>query len=331
MQYSATPAPQGLYDPQFERDACGVAAVADIKGRRSHSIVNNGVTALINLDHRGAAGADPAVGDGAGILIQVPDELLPGGRRLRRCRSAPTRGTARRTPSGWRSCRPTERAARRGQGDRRPDRRGGGPELLGWRPVPTDPVGSGVGQMALDVMPAFEQLFLAAPGRRRTAHCRSASTWTGSSTRPASGSSTTPRSLTGERARRLLRVAVQPDHRLQGHADHRAAAGVLRRHHRRADDERDRDRALPVLHQHLPGLAAGPPVPLHRAQRRDQHRPRQPQPDARPRGDAGLQADPRRPGQGVPDLHPGRARTRRRSTRCSSCCTWAAAPCRTRC
>ena len=76
MQYSATPAPQGLYDPQFERDACGVAAVADIKGRRSHSIVNNGVTALINLDHRGAAGADPAVGDGAGILIQVPDELF---------------------------------------------------------------------------------------------------------------------------------------------------------------------------------------------------------------------------------------------------------------
>ena len=54
MQYSATPAPQGLYDPQFERDACGVAAVADIKGRRSHSIVNRGVTALINLDHRGA-------------------------------------------------------------------------------------------------------------------------------------------------------------------------------------------------------------------------------------------------------------------------------------
>ena len=76
MQYSATPAPQGLYDPQYERDACGVAAVADIKGRRSHSIVNNGVTALINLDHRGAAGADPAVGDGAGILIQVPDELF---------------------------------------------------------------------------------------------------------------------------------------------------------------------------------------------------------------------------------------------------------------
>ena len=76
MQYSATPAPQGLYDPQFERDACGVAAVADIKGRRSHSIVADGVTALINLDHRGAAGADPAVGDGAGILFQVPDELL---------------------------------------------------------------------------------------------------------------------------------------------------------------------------------------------------------------------------------------------------------------
>ena len=76
MKYSAIPGPQGLYDPAFERDSCGVAAVADIKGRRSNKIVADGITALINLEHRGAAGADPAVGDGAGILFQVPEAFL---------------------------------------------------------------------------------------------------------------------------------------------------------------------------------------------------------------------------------------------------------------
>jgi len=76
VRYSATPAPQGLYDPVHEHDACGVAAVIDIAGRRSHRIVADGVTALINLDHRGAAGADPAVGDGAGLLMQVPAAFL---------------------------------------------------------------------------------------------------------------------------------------------------------------------------------------------------------------------------------------------------------------
>ncbi len=76
LPFSAQPGRQGLYDPAFEHDACGVAAVADIKGRRSNKIVADGITALINLDHRGAAGADPAVGDGAGILFQVPDAFL---------------------------------------------------------------------------------------------------------------------------------------------------------------------------------------------------------------------------------------------------------------
>ena len=127
MQYSATPAPQGLYDPQFERDACGVAAVADIKGRRSHSIVADGVTALINLDHRGAAGADPAVGDGAGILIQVPDELFREVADFQLPVSPdPRHGQAYAVGTGVPAAGP-ERAARRGQGDRRPDRRRGGP------------------------------------------------------------------------------------------------------------------------------------------------------------------------------------------------------------
>src|SRR5436305_13742335 len=66
----------GLYDPRNEHDACGVGFVANIKGRKSHDIIRNGLQILVNLDHRGAVGADPLVGDGAGIMIQMPDELL---------------------------------------------------------------------------------------------------------------------------------------------------------------------------------------------------------------------------------------------------------------
>jgi glutamate synthase (NADPH/NADH) large chain len=70
------PHSQGLYDPRKEHDACGVGFVANIKGRKSHEVVACGLEILVNLDHRGAVGADPLVGDGAGILIQIPDGLL---------------------------------------------------------------------------------------------------------------------------------------------------------------------------------------------------------------------------------------------------------------
>jgi len=73
---SAVPERQGLYDPANEHDACGVGFVAHIKGRKSHSIIQQGLLILKNLDHRGAVGADPLMGDGAGILIQIPDEYL---------------------------------------------------------------------------------------------------------------------------------------------------------------------------------------------------------------------------------------------------------------
>jgi glutamate synthase (NADPH/NADH) large chain len=73
---SAVPEQQGLYDPANEHDACGVGFVAHIKGQKSHSIVEQGLQILKNLDHRGAVGADPLMGDGAGILIQIPDAYL---------------------------------------------------------------------------------------------------------------------------------------------------------------------------------------------------------------------------------------------------------------
>jgi glutamate synthase (NADPH) large chain len=66
---SATPPPQGLYDPRNEHDSCGVAFVVDVAGRRSHDVVARGRAALCRLDHRGARGAEPNTGDGAGVMI----------------------------------------------------------------------------------------------------------------------------------------------------------------------------------------------------------------------------------------------------------------------
>ena len=70
------PAAEGLYDPRLEHDSCGVGFIADIKGRKSHQIVKDGLTILLNLEHRGAVGADPRAGDGAGILIQIPHKFF---------------------------------------------------------------------------------------------------------------------------------------------------------------------------------------------------------------------------------------------------------------
>lgn len=74
----ALPEKQGLYDPAYEHDSCGVAFVAKLDGHPSHATVEQGLEALVNLDHRGATGADPAAGDGAGILVQMPDAFFRG-------------------------------------------------------------------------------------------------------------------------------------------------------------------------------------------------------------------------------------------------------------
>src|SRR5438477_859868 len=73
---AAERASRGLYDPRNEHDACGVGFVVNIKGRKSHDIISRGLQILVNLDHRGAVGADPLMGDGAGCMIQMPDGLL---------------------------------------------------------------------------------------------------------------------------------------------------------------------------------------------------------------------------------------------------------------
>jgi len=71
-----TPLPQGLYDPALDKDSCGVGFVANIKGRKSHQIIEDGLKILCNLEHRGAVGADPRMGDGAGILVQIPHKFF---------------------------------------------------------------------------------------------------------------------------------------------------------------------------------------------------------------------------------------------------------------
>ena len=98
------PEPQGLYDPALDKDSCGVGFIADIKGRKSHQIVEDGLQILCNLEHRGAVGADPRMGDGAGILVQIPHKFFftQGGRA--RLHAA---GARANTPSGNCSCRAT--------------------------------------------------------------------------------------------------------------------------------------------------------------------------------------------------------------------------------
>src|SRR6476659_3807842 len=76
MKLAAPPPAQGLYDPRHEHDSCGVGFVVDLKGRKTHRLVRDGLTALINLNHRGACGCENNTGDGAGVLIQIPHEFL---------------------------------------------------------------------------------------------------------------------------------------------------------------------------------------------------------------------------------------------------------------
>src|SRR5262245_37347327 len=76
MTHPTMPKRQGLYDPAFEHDACGVGFVCNIDGLRSHSVIERGIQVLENLQHRGAAGSDPETGDGAGMLLQLPHAFL---------------------------------------------------------------------------------------------------------------------------------------------------------------------------------------------------------------------------------------------------------------
>jgi glutamate synthase (NADPH/NADH) large chain len=151
--FSAIPGPQGLYDPADERDACGVAMVADIQGRRSHGIVVDALTALANLEHRGAAGAEPTSGDGAGILLQLPDEFLRAVAEF----ELPERGQYA-AGIAFLPFESEERVEAMQQIERIAEEEN--LVVLGWRDVPVDPEKANVGPTALSVAPHFAQLFV---------------------------------------------------------------------------------------------------------------------------------------------------------------------------
>ena len=147
------PPAQGLYDPRFEHDACGVSFVVDMHGRATHRMVELGLASLCNLDHRGATNAEANVGDGAGILIQVPDRFL----REVVDFELPAAGSyavgmaflPREPQDEARAIDAIEKIAA-----------AEGLQVLGWRVVPTDD--SMIGQQARDAEPSFRQVFLAA-------------------------------------------------------------------------------------------------------------------------------------------------------------------------
>ncbi|MDR1265392.1 MAG: glutamate synthase large subunit [Propionibacteriaceae bacterium] len=144
----------GLYDPEQEHASCGVGFVTRLDGVPRHQIVEQALTVLENLDHRGATGVDPQAGDGAGILVQVPDDFYRA--RVDFALPAPGRYAV---GLAFLPTDPSERAeAKAAIADLA---RREGLELLGWRPTPADP--TGLSPISVAVMPCFEQLFLAAP------------------------------------------------------------------------------------------------------------------------------------------------------------------------
>jgi glutamate synthase (NADPH/NADH) large chain len=145
----------GLFDPALEKDSCGVGFIADIKGRKSHKIVEDALTVLVNLEHRGAVGADPRAGDGAGILVQIPHKFF--------ARKAAELGFTLPAPgqyavgalflphdAAWRQEIMDTYAAIAAQE---------GMKVLGWRDVPTD--NSTLGESVKPTEPVNKQVFIA--------------------------------------------------------------------------------------------------------------------------------------------------------------------------
>ncbi|MCB1127417.1 MAG: hypothetical protein KDM81_13055, partial [Verrucomicrobiae bacterium] len=148
------PPKQGLYDPWFEKDACGVGFVVHVKGHPSHRIVQQGLEILRNLTHRGACGCEPNTGDGAGLLIQIPHEFfrqeagkagfdLPAAGQY-----AVGMAYLPKDPAEQRACEDAFAAIAADEGQ----------PVIGWRTVPTD--NSMIGETALASEPAVRQVFL---------------------------------------------------------------------------------------------------------------------------------------------------------------------------
>lgn len=148
------PPAQGLYDPRHEHDACGVGFVANIEGEKSHDIVQKGIQVLINLTHRGACGCDPATGDGAGILIQIPHTFFAS-----ECSQAgfelPNAGEYG-VGMVFLPVDPQERIICEGILEKAA--RQEGLKVLGWRDTPIN--GNSIGRIARSSQPYIEQIFI---------------------------------------------------------------------------------------------------------------------------------------------------------------------------
>ena len=148
---------QGLYDPSQEHDACGVGLVANIKGIKSHEIIEQGIEVLINLEHRGAAGADAETGDGAGIMIQMPHEFF-----RRECAKLDIDLPHAGEYAVGMVFLPREHHAReRCENIIESSTAAEGMRFLGWRDVPVND--SAIGTLAAQVMPRIRQFFVQRP------------------------------------------------------------------------------------------------------------------------------------------------------------------------
>ena len=154
MHQDGMPKKQGLYDPRFERDSCGVGFVVNVDGTRSHRIIRQGLEVLCNLAHRGACGCDPETGDGAGALIQIPHEFL-----RRDCQAM---GMQLPSPGDYgvgMVFLPRELEARaRLERVLEEGIEAEGQELLGWRDVPVD--SQAIGSLARESEPVIRQIFV---------------------------------------------------------------------------------------------------------------------------------------------------------------------------
>ncbi len=154
MSQTRRPGKCGLYDPQWEHDACGIGAVANISGRRDHSIIEYGNEVLLNLMHRGAAGSDESTGDGAGILFQIPHEFFDEEVRRLRFRLPERNRYGVAMVFGPRD--PGFRGRCEDLLNRAIDHLG--LKVLGWRDVPTD--NSCLGELAREAEPSVRQVFI---------------------------------------------------------------------------------------------------------------------------------------------------------------------------
>lgn len=155
MNNTGLPEKQGLYDPQFEHDACGVGFVCQMKGKRTHEIIQQALTMLVNLDHRGACGCEVNTGDGAGILLQMPHGFFAkAAKELNISLPAPGQYAV-----GMIYASPDPKVRAVSEKNFEAVAAAEGQKVLGWRTVPTD--NSSLGKTALDSEPMHRQVFIA--------------------------------------------------------------------------------------------------------------------------------------------------------------------------